>query len=152
MHESRLFPVGTATRGSDSQRPGRSDSKIETREGEVRVAGNIESAQVTTVTGTIVADVPTDEMKYQLIWHTSPAVSQRFCGEKVKELSGGRFELKGTYKPEAGASAIDGEMPDPSSEAELPNVKKSRKAAGKNAAVSLSFTTDRGIVLLTFRQ
>ncbi len=72
--------------------------KIETREGEVRVSGNLESAEVLTDTGTIAADVPTNNLKYAFHWSASrPRFMSDIELEKVKEKSGGKFEIKGKY-------------------------------------------------------
>ena len=131
--------------------PERVRLKIVTSEGEVRIVGNVESADVTTVTGTIAADVPTVDVKYQLNWLTSrPRYLSDFEVEKVKEKSGGRFEVKGRYKSEDDtAEPPAGET----TEAAVPNPeekssKRSRRSAKIDNTVSLNFTTDRGIVLL----
>ncbi len=79
--------------------PTRTRLRIETREGEVLVTGNLELIDVRTETGTIAADVPTKNVKYDLFWTESrPRFLSDFELEKVKERSGGRFSINGTYK------------------------------------------------------
>ncbi len=51
--------------------PLRSRVKVETREGEVQIAGNVASADVTTETGTISTDVPLDALKFDFLWLAS---------------------------------------------------------------------------------
>src|SRR5687767_13335585 len=77
--------------------PERVRIKIETREGGVRVSGDIESVDARTDTGTIAADVPTVELKYDFFWTESrPRYLSDIELEPVKEKSGGKFQLKGT--------------------------------------------------------
>src|SRR5687767_12687940 len=69
--------------------PERVRIKIETREGEVRVSGDIESVEAKSETGTIAADVPTDELKYDFFWTASrPRFLSDIELEPVKEKSG----------------------------------------------------------------
>ena len=79
--------------------PERTKLKLETREGEIRVVGDFQSVEAKTDTGTIAADVPTDELKYDFFWTAS---RPRFLSDielvKVKEKSGGKFVLKGKYR------------------------------------------------------
>src|SRR4030095_16113203 len=81
--------------------PERVNLRIETAEGEVRAAGNIASMDVKTETGTIAVDVPTDDLKYDFLWTASrPRFLSDIELEKVKERSGGRFQLKGKFAKE----------------------------------------------------
>jgi len=48
--------------------PARSKVKIESEAGAVDVVGNLESAEVSTNTGTIHADVPLDAVKFNFMW------------------------------------------------------------------------------------
>lgn len=131
--------------------PPRSRLKILTGEGEVRISGSVRLAEVTTETGTIAVDVPTDEVRYQLLWTASrPRYLSDFPVEKVKEKAGGKFQLKGTYRSAAQANAQIG-----SGDQSRADVKgdaaprtKAQKRAAADKSVSLNFTTDRGIVLL----
>ncbi|HEX9961351.1 MAG TPA: VWA domain-containing protein, partial [Pyrinomonadaceae bacterium] len=136
--------------------------KVETREGEVRVAGELESAEVVTETGTISTDVPLENLKYNFQWTASrPRYLSDVELEEVREKSGGRFSLSGKLgegksKKEKGKSeetegdnneqtsnnenAADGEQSETG--------KKSKSKDRKPKTVSLNFTTTRGIVLL----
>jgi VWFA-related protein len=128
--------------------PERTKLKIDAAAGAVEVAGNFTSVEVRTDTGTIATDVPTVDVKYQLRWTESrPRFLADFEIAEVKEKSGGRFEIKGTYRDE-------------------PEEVKSKKSKGKEKPggetvdeqratgneppnnVSLNFTTARGIILL----
>ena len=149
--------------------PERIKLNIETRDGIIVVDGDFESVRATTDTGTIAADVPTDDIKYEFLWTTS---KPRFLAdvdlEEIKERSGGRFQIKGIY-PSAGkaknssadtraAASVPAERTDGVSEVKerrdigSGKEKKERKSKksknGNGKTVSLNFTTARGIVLL----
>jgi VWFA-related protein len=147
--------------------PERVGVRIETGEGEVRVSGDLASVEVKTETATIAVDVPTDDLKYDFLWTAS---RPRFLSDiqlaKVKERSGGRFQLKGKFRSdETGdrdkkgrkqtesseskgngdtvtADNTDSEAPGSDSKEDKPDTKERSKH------VSLAFTTARGIVLL----
>ena len=55
--------------------PERVKLNIETREGEIRVTGDVESVEAKTDTGTIAADVPTRDLKYDFFWTSSSIIS-----------------------------------------------------------------------------
>jgi VWFA-related protein len=102
--------------------PLRSRVKIETLGGAVDVIGNFESAEVTTNTGTIHADVPLDAVKLNFVWAASrPRYLSDVELPKVKEKAGGVF-------------AISGKLGD--------------KKLKKDERVHLDFLTQRGVVLL----
>ena len=147
--------------------PERSKLSIETRDGIIVVDGNFQSVRATTDTGTIAADVPTDDLNYELYWTTSkPRFLADFDLEEVKERSGGRFQIKGHYpslekgkkskaetravasvplsEPPASAGGKDA-VPEESAKRRK---SKSKKSNESTKAVSLNFTTARGIVLL----
>jgi VWFA-related protein len=102
--------------------PSRSKVKIETEAGAVDVVGNFESAEVTTNTGTIHADVPLEALKFSFMWRAS---KPRFLSDvelpEVKEKAGGVFTISG---------------------------KLGEKKAAKEDKVELDFLTHRGVVLL----
>ena len=150
--------------------PERVKLKIETREGEVRVSGDVELIEAKTETGTIAADVPTDDLKYDFFWTASrPRYLSDIELEKVKEKSGGKFQLKGKFRSEdeKGRKAV-GEKgrresepravatgsPDPSLESReqssttSDSSDDSSDSKEKDRSVHLAFTTARGIVLL----
>lgn len=140
--------------------------KIETSEGEVRISGEIDSAQVRTETGTIAADIPTENVRYSLLWTASrPRFLSDFELEKVKEKSAGKFVISGTFREDdtsAGAKKVSAdEVGDPAGEtapiepngnAKLvgPDNSRPKKKDPENSAnrVSLNFETARGIILL----
>ncbi len=136
--------------------PERVKVNIVTGEGEVLVSGDLESIEVKTETGTIATDLPTIDLKYDLNWTASrPRYLSDIELRKVKEKSGGRFQLKGKFKNEdalddEGNSKEEGEVskpPDETSESSSPDDAKEKKKS-RSKTVSLHFTTARGIVLL----
>jgi VWFA-related protein len=102
--------------------PVRSKVKIETEAGAVDVVGNIESAEVSSNTGTIHADVPLDALKFNFMWRAS---KPRYLSDvelpEVKEKRGGVFTISG---------------------------KLGEEKAEKEQRVQLTFVTQRGVVLL----
>ncbi|HBB90081.1 MAG TPA: hypothetical protein DC047_20965 [Blastocatellia bacterium] len=102
--------------------PARTKVKIESEAGAVDVVGNLESAEVSTNTGTIHADVPLDSVKYNFMWSAS---RPRFLSDvelpKVKEKAAGIFTISGKLGDEK---------------------------ADKVDRVRLEFLTQRGVVLL----
>jgi VWFA-related protein len=102
--------------------PSRSKVKVETEAGSVDIVGNVESAGVTTNTGTIHADVPLDAVKYDFVWSAS---KPRYLSDvelpKIKEKAAGVFVLSG---------------------------KLGEKKPDKAELVRLDFLTQRGVVLL----
>ncbi len=110
--------------------PERMKVKVQTTAGAIEVAGNFASVEAVTDTGTIVTDVPVDELKYSFLWTESkPRYLADFDIEEVKEKSAGRFEIKGRYPTDSKG--------------------KSKKEKGKNdRLVELNLTTARGIILL----
>ena len=158
--------------------PERTRLNIETRDGIIAVDGNFESIRAATDTGTIAAEVPTDDLEYEFYWTTSkPRFLADFDLEEIKERSGGRFQIKGRFpsstkgkrpkaeaqgalplsEPPASAGGQEGKSSRDETGAESlsregsAKYRKSRKKKSDNnnsKAVSLNFTTARGIVLL----
>jgi VWFA-related protein len=150
--------------------PERVRLKIETGEGEVRISGDLESIEVKTETGTIAADVPTVDLKYDFLWTAS---RPRFLSDielaRVKEKSGGRFQLKGKFGGEdkKKKKRADIDHTETSTDSDTPANADADRAAGaetgtaiaeapdgrsdkkpRSVAVSLKFSTARGIVLV----
>lgn len=102
--------------------PARSKVRIETEAGAVDVVGNLESAEVTSNTGTIHADVPLDALKFNFMWQAS---KPRYLSDvelpEIKEKRGGVFTISGK---------LGEEKPE------------------KEQRVQLTFMTRRGVVLL----
>jgi VWFA-related protein len=102
--------------------PSRSKVKIEGEAGSIDVVGNVESAEVSTNTGTIHADVPLDAVKFAFVWSAS---KPRYLSDvelpKIKEKAAGIFTISGK---------LGDEKP------------------GKEERIQLNFLTQRGVVLL----
>ena len=76
--------------------PSRSKVKVETQAGSVDIVGNVESAEVSTNTGTIHADVPLEALKFNFVWSAS---KPRYLSDvelpKIKEKAAGVFAISG---------------------------------------------------------
>ena len=179
--------VSIETRPSDAGKridlslivPERVKLKVETREGEIRVSGDVELVEAKTDTGTIAADVPTDDLKYDFFWTESrPRYLSDIELKKVKEKSGGKFQLKGrvnadaqnggrvdaaeeterngggetgSQESESEAVATGGSNGDAPQGREKPDEKAKgggKKKKERSRSVELAFTTGRGIILL----
>lgn len=119
--------------------PERTRVKIETADGEVRVAGNLESVQVKTETGTIATDIPTEDVRYEMLWTESrPRYLSDFELEKVKEKSGGKFAVKGRRRPEGeeekGRRGDEEAVPPASGGGETARAVPPASAGGENSA------------------
>lgn len=102
--------------------PARSKVHIEGKAGAIDVVGNVESAVVTTDTGTIHADVPLDALKFDFVWEASrPRYMSDVELPPVKEKAGGMFKLSGRL---------------------------GEKDKKKEEMIALNFRTQRGVVLL----
>lgn len=102
--------------------PVRSKVTVDSEAGAVDVVGNVASAQVTTNTGTIHADVPLDALKYNFLWTASrPRYLSDVELPEVKEKAAGTFLLSG---------------------------KLGEEKPKKEDRIELNFLTKRGVVLL----
>lgn len=102
--------------------PLRSKATVQTEAGAVDISGNIESADVTTNTGTIHADVPLEALKFNFLWQASrPRYLSDVELPEIKEKRGGFFSISG---------------------------KLGEKKSNKEERVELNFLTRRGVVLL----
>lgn len=102
--------------------PSRSKVKVETQAGAVDIVGNVESAEVSTNTGTIHADVPLEALKFKFIWTASrPRYLSDVELPEIKEKAAGVFTISG---------------------------KLGEKDSKKEGRVQLDFVTQRGVVLL----
>lgn len=140
--------------------PERIRLKMQTNAGEAKVSGNFESIEVRTETGTIAADVPLENVKYDFVWTESrPRFLSDVELEKVKEKSAGKFVISGKITEEEAKrkkrEEDNGEIPDNSENADDTNdkqngdkKKKTKTKEQKPQTVSLNFTTARGIILL----
>ncbi len=127
--------------------PPRSSVNLSTGDGEIRFSGDLSAITATTVTGTISSDVPTSDLKYQLNWTSSrPRFVADFKIEDVRERSGGRFEIKGTYQ-----APTDETIKRPEQIENNPPVEGNGEEVEKKKAdlrVSLNLSTARGIILI----
>ena len=150
--------------------PERTRLKLETGAGAIEVVGNFASVEAKTGTGTIAIDVPDDDIKYSLMWTESrPRVLADFDLEKIKEKSGGKFEIKGRHQSDDYKSKVAKTETPPGSEEETgkneePDVavdpvpveetektkdtKPKKPKKEPSVTVSLDLTTSRGIFLL----
>ena len=102
--------------------PSRSKVIVDTQAGSVDIVGNVESAAVSTNTGTIHADVPLDAVKFDFVWSASkPRYMSDVELPEIKEKAAGIFKISG---------------------------KLGEKKPGKEERVQLDFLTQRGVVLL----
>jgi VWFA-related protein len=102
--------------------PARSKVSVESEAGAVDVVGNFESAEVSTDTGTIHADVPLEALKFNFLWTASrPRYLSDVVLPDVKEKAAGTFLLSG---------------------------KLGEKKPAKEDRIELKFLTQRGVVLL----
>ena len=136
--------------------------KIETRDGEARLEGKIESAEIKTETGTIAANVPLDDLKYDFVWTDSrPRFLSDVELEEADEKAAGKFVINGKLgeKDEKGKSkkekvkSKEGEENSQANEQSAIQTTKDegQKTKDKNQkpkTIKLKFTTARGIILL----
>ncbi|MGI8469691.1 MAG: VWA domain-containing protein [Pyrinomonadaceae bacterium] len=145
--------------------PLRSRVSVETNEGEVRIAGNVAAASVTTETGTISTDVPLGAVKFDFAWTASRPryLSDAALPNEVKEKSGGRFVLSGKLgeadkskkekvkrqneEPDASEETADNSDETKGENGEDKSF-KNKKPKKEDKTIELNFTTARGIVLL----
>ncbi len=127
--------------------PPRGIVNLSTADGEISFSGDLSAVTASSVTGTISSDVPTIDLKYQLNWTASrPRFVADFKLEDVRERSGGRFEIKGTFKAPADAAIKRPEQVDTPivGEGNVDEVEKQET----DLRVSLNLTTARGIILI----
>ncbi len=148
--------------------PGGTKVRVETKDGEVRIEGNFESAQVKTETGTIAANVLLDDLKYNFVWTDSrPRFLSDVELEEADEKAAGKFVIngklgdegkskkeKGKSDDEAGSSEDTKETTDEQTigkandEEKKTRDKKSKTKEQRPKTIKLNFTTARGIILL----
>ncbi len=146
--------------------PQRMRVRVETDEGEVRLSGDIASADVKSQTGTISTNVPLENLKYDFVWTES---RPRFLSDvelkKVREKAGGKFVVSGKIvgeekgkgeredseseqtSDEIQAETTDGKQTEDDKKSKTKK-QKSKSESQKPKSVSLNFTTARGIILL----
>lgn len=137
--------------------PKRSRVRIESETGMVEVIGDFETAEVTTNTGTIHADVPLDALKFKFLWQSS---HPRFLSDvelpAIKEGRAGAFSISGALGPDAkrkkqkkkAAPAPDDTAAGAPNEAANKPDDNTEKPPEKQELVQLNFITQRGVILL----
>jgi len=141
--------------------PSRSRVKVEGEAGAVDVMGNLESAEGVTNTGTIHAEVPLDNLKFDFLWESSrPRYLSDVELPRVKERSGGKYTLsgkliegaaKGIKKTRSETDPAEEPVGDDGKETDKNAAKEADKEAAKQEkekSVRLDFKTQRGVVLL----
>jgi hypothetical protein len=135
----------------------------------VRIEGDVEFAEIKTDTGTIAANVPLDDLKYDFVWTESrPRFLSDVALEEVDEKAGGKFVVNGRLgekdkrrrEEEETERLKDSEKNSEENEKveerqatkdEQPTTDKNQKPKTKDQrpkTVKLNFTTARGIILL----
>jgi VWFA-related protein len=133
--------------------PERTKLKIETGAGEAIVSGNFESVEIKSETGTIAADVPSENLRYDFVWTESrPRFLSDVELEKVEEKSAGKFVINGKIQNEEkegnSSEKVEESFDEASNPDEKEKNKKQKNKKQKPEIVKLKFTTARGIVLL----
>ncbi|MBA3786187.1 MAG: hypothetical protein H0X15_11755, partial [Acidobacteria bacterium] len=143
--------------------PERIRLKIQTGDGEAKVSGDFESVEIKTETGTIAADVPLENVKYDFVWTESrPRFLSDVELEKVKEKSAGKFVINGRIVGEEEEKGRRGEREKgrkgeeekneasenlnettDNQQAKSDEKKKSKTKNQKPKTISLNFTTAR---------
>lgn len=134
--------------------PERAILRLETDAGAIDASGNFASVEARSETGTIAADVPEIDITYHLQWTESrPRVLADFELAAVKERNAGRFEIRGKHieKEPPRPKEVNADREDPILGPPVPEKTPPGKAEVPKA-VSLSFTTARGIILLNVPQ
>ena len=145
--------------------PERTRLKITTRDGEAQISGNFESAVIETATGTIAAEVPLDNLRYDFSWTASrPRFVSDVTLEEVREKAAGRFVVSGRLFDEEGnrtesadrtekAETDDADSVENSVDGDSAKEKKQKKRKAKKTdnRIELNFTTARGIILLNVK-
>ncbi len=143
--------------------PPRSRIRVKTNDGEVRVSGDVQSAQVETDTGTVAADVPLNNLRYNFVWTESrPRFLSDVELDKVREKAAGKFVITGKINQEtpaakpyvinqgenAAESANDGGDEKATDSEQNSKAKKPKKPKNSEGQIELNLTTARGIILL----
>jgi len=142
--------------------PAQTKLHIETNNGEVLIEGVIESAEIKTDTGTIAANVPLDNLKYNFVWTES---RPRFLSdtelEEANEKAAGKFVISGKLvdkgksekakvksENDAETSNKNGDIEETANDEQPKTNQKSKTKNRKSKPIKLNFTTARGIILL----
>ncbi len=126
--------------------------KVETKDGEVRLEGQIESAEIKTEIGTIAANVPLDDLKYDFVWTDArPRVLSDIKLVEADEKAAGKFVINGKLGEIGKGKKDKGKSEEPVESLEENENTANQKPKTKNQkpkTIKLNFTTARGIILL----
>ena len=137
--------------------PARARLSIETTEGAIDVAGDFRQVAARTTTGTIRADVPSTNLRYDFRWTAArPRIYSLIPLAAPRESAGGRFSVSGRYPSrdkkdrtsdatDAGTDVTGDAAGDGDGRGES---KQARRVRERAAQVELDFTTARGIVVI----
>lgn len=91
--------------------PARASLKIETRDGEIRFSGNFKDVSARTSSGTVLADLPLDNLRYKFIWTAARPryLSDPAIGEPV-EKNAGKTVIEGELRENAEAGLTEVEI------------------------------------------
>lgn len=131
--------------------PARTRVRLQTAGGEIRVSGDLAIIEARTETGTIAVNIPTDDVRYEMLWTESrPRFLSDLQLEKVKEKSAGRFSIKGKFRREADEIRSENTVSkaDPPGEVAAALDVNGKVKDGSPKTISLNFITARGIVLI----
>jgi VWFA-related protein len=131
--------------------------RAETKEGEILFSGKFVACEARTETGTIITDIPTENIKYSFLWLSSyPRFMSNIPLAKVKEKAGGRFVISGELKEKREESEDSTEsiklkdsLEEEGFSEDRNKISFDRKGAKeKSRSVTvLDFKTSRGIIL-----
>ena len=138
--------------------PERSRLKITGANGAIEILGNFESAEAATDTGTIYANVPTDDLKYNFLWtERRPLFFSETALAEAKEKASGKFTISGKLPAKSPKSKVQSPKSEDTSAAESKSEvessgdknqkSKSKDQKSKQTRVALDFTTKRGLIL-----
>lgn len=148
--------------------PERSRLKITGASGAIEILGDFESAEAATDTGTIYADVPTENLKYNFLWtERRPLFFSETALADAREKSAGKFSISGKLPDEknskskiqspklesqAAETALANEPKPENGDEKLSNESKKdrrkiRRQRLKDQQVALDLTTRRGLIL-----
>ncbi len=133
--------------------PAYSKVRIKSRDGEVRISGYFSSCEVTTETGTISTDVPTENLIYSFLWTSSyPRFLSSIPLEEIKEKAAGKFLIAGRLgenkkEIKKNSEKIDKDKSKTTNKDALNTSENPTEDLQDKREVRLDFKTARGIVL-----
>lgn len=91
--------------------PVRSEVRIESTEGEVRFSGDFKEIRAETTAGTVIADLPLDNLRYKFLWTAArPRIVSDAELAVAEERNAGKSVIEGELTSEAGGELVDVEV------------------------------------------